>query len=132
MRRQLLLFAPAGMLLGHAVGYLLAPANEHDAAIAAAHTHLPAVALLAVPVALAALLLSALHHRRPVRGGLLTLTALQASAYCGMEMLERVLSGLDAAAAAGDPVVLAGLAAQIAVAAVLLAVEHGARCAGRS
>lgn len=126
------MFAPAGMLLGHAVGYLLVASHEHDAAIAAAHAHMPAVALLAAPAAIAALVLSAVYYRAPVGGGrLLALSGAQVAAYGGMEALERVASGLSAAAAVHDPAVLAGLAAQLAVAVVLMGVERGARQVGR-
>lgn len=132
MRRQLLLLAPAGMLIGHAVGYLMAPSTEHHAAVAAAHGHVPAVVALAAPLAIAGLVLGALHHRRPShRGGLLSLSVLQVTTYCGMEVVERVAAGLDAVGAVSDPMVLAGLGAQLVVAAVLLAVHRGARRAGR-
>lgn len=131
MRRQLLLLAPAGMLLGHTVGYLLASSSGHHGA-AAAHAHVALIAALAAPLAVAALALSALRHRATAgRRGLLSLTALQAVAYVSMEVLERVASGLAVSAAAADPAVVAGLISQLVVAAVLVAVDRGARCAGR-
>ena len=129
--RQLLLIAPAGMLAGHAVGYLVAPSHLHAAGVADAHTHVPALATVAVPIAIVALLVLSLREpRRPRPRALWWLAGLQAAAYAGMEVTERAAAGLDVATAAHDPAVLAGLAAQLLVASAIVVLEHVARRLG--
>lgn len=130
--RQLLLIAPAGMLAGHAVGYLVAPSHLHASGLSDAHTHVPALATVAVPVAIVALLAISLREpRRPRLRALWWLVGLQAAAYVGMELTERAAAGLDVAAGAHDPAVLAGLAAQLLVASAIVVLEHVARRLGK-
>lgn len=118
MRQLLLGLVPAGVLLGHLVGYrMVGHAHGH----ALPHWHLP---FLAVPAVLAALWVTARIVRRSAdeladRSAFVWLAVAQSCAFVGLELVERLAVG-SLAATAADPVVLAGLLAQVAVAAALL------------
>ncbi len=126
MSRRLALLAPAGVLLGHVLGYLLAGAGSHAEI---PHSHLVVLGWPAGGLALGILALSAIRRTRS-RARLLGLVVLQSGAFLALEALERSAVGIEVAATFHDPAVLAGLAAQVLAAVVLLLAERGSRRIG--
>lgn len=111
------LVLPAGVLVGHAVGY---GTGHADAPSAAAHSHLPTMAATAAVLAVVGLVLAAWRGDAPPRSRLpvLRLAGAQTAAFLLLEAAEHVGVGLSLADLAGSPAVWIGVVAQLGVAAV--------------
>lgn len=121
---------PAGGLVGHGAGYALAGSHPHAEP---GHGYLAAVATVAVPLAVAALVWQACQGatraRRPSLGPLLVAQPLL---FLGQEGLEHFLAGHGMASLAQSSAVRVGVVAQVVVAAMTLLVVHAARATGRA
>ncbi len=118
LRPALALLAPSGVLAGHAVGHLIAPA---DGGHAVDHGYLGVAVAMAAPLALLALAWVGARGRevsRPVPLG--ALLAAQLLLFGGQEAIEHVAAGHGAGAFLGSPAVWVGLAAQVVTALVLV------------
>ena len=116
-----LLLVPSGFLAGHELGYQAATALGR-APVPGDHGYLGGVALVAAPFAFAAVARSLLAGLRdelpPVRWS--TLAGAQVALFLPAEVAEHAAAGLAPAATLAEPAVLLGLAAQLAVAALLV------------
>ena len=129
-RAAVALAAPAGVLAGHAVGYL--PGDPHSAGHAVDHSYLAGAAAVAGPLVVAAMLWAALggargRSRPPAVGPLLVA---QSALFTGQEMVEHTLAGHGAGEALRSPAVWTGLAAQALVALALALLLGAATAAG--
>ena len=124
-------FALGGLLLGHAIAYLVAVPDPHHRDLALArtgHAYLPAAAELALVLLLAGV--AALVVRAWTPGGrerspgwpAATLALVQVGAFVGQEVLERVAAGAPLASLVREPILAAGVAIQVLVALVAAAV----------
>ncbi|HUH08522.1 MAG TPA: hypothetical protein VML96_12055 [Egibacteraceae bacterium] len=122
MPRLTILVVPAGVVLGHLAAYGLAHphAAARDEALAG-HGHFTQLALAAVVLGLVGAGWAAVRDRRgrPVDLNWRRLAAWQLIGFAGLEVGERVIGGLGAAAAAGEPALWIGLAAQLPSAALV-------------
>ena len=120
---------PAGALAGHAASYGLAGAHVQ---LAPPHGHLPVVASVAVPVALAALAWHVWEGARSRRAPALRLLLVaQPALFLTQEALEHLLGGHGMASLAHSPAVRVGVLAQVVVAALTLLLVRAARTTGR-
>ena len=114
------LVVPAAVLAGHWLGYLLV-GSAHGGSHALHHGYLPAVALVAVPPSVAALLLAAVgrggggRDRRDGAASVAFLVGAQWTLFVAQELLEHALAG-DALGVVASPALWLGLAAQVVVA----------------
>jgi hypothetical protein len=120
-------FATAGLLVGHALSYLVAIPDPHHRDLLldrTGHDYLPAATEAAIIVALAgvaALLVRAWSARGAAAGERLaplaaTLAVVQVAAFVGQEVLERLLAGVPLAELAHDSVLPVGVVVQVTVA----------------
>jgi hypothetical protein len=123
---------PAGTLVGHAAAYGLAGPHAHAHA-EPGHGYLAAVAALAVPLAVVALVWHACQGAtRGRRPSLRPLLVAQPMVFLGQESLEQLLSGHGMAALAQSPAVRVGVVAQAVVAGTTLLLVRAARATGRA
>ena len=123
------LLLPGAVLVGHAVGYVLDP--SHGVADPA-HGHLTAVAVMAAPLALAALVWHAWRGGRGDRSPALRLLLVgQPTLFLAQEGFEHALGGHGLASLAQSSAVRLGLAAQFVVAVLVMLLVRAARAAGR-
>lgn len=117
-----LLLVPGGFVAGHELGYQGAAAIGATPVAAGAHGYLSSVVLVGAPFAFAALARTVLAGVRaelpPVR--MRTLAAAQVGLFLAVELAEHLQAGLSPARTLAQPAVVLGLAAQVAVAAVLV------------
>lgn len=119
MFRRLLLLAPVGVLAGHLTGYAAVGYAHADGV---SHAHLPLVAALGLPMGIWALATCVRERGDAIgRSALAGLIAAQALGFLAMEVAERAAVTGGTLPTVTEPAVLAGLAAQLIVAAVLLA-----------
>jgi hypothetical protein len=120
-------FAIAGLVLGHALAYVLAVPDPHHRDLILArtgHDYLPALTQLALILSFAAaataFALGALARRDVWSSGSGSLAArlvvVQVCAFVGQELVERVVTGAPLADLVQDHLLLAGISAQIVVA----------------
>ncbi len=121
---------PAGALVGHAAGYAMGGGHGHATP---AHGEIAAATSLALPLGLAALVW---HAWQGARGGaapsLRLLLAAQPVVFLTQEIIEFTLGGHGIASLAQSPAVRAGVAAQVAVAVLIMLLVRGARAAGQA
>jgi hypothetical protein len=119
--------AAAGLVLGHALAYLIAIPDPHERAFAlqrAGHAYLPALDQVALMLAIAgvvAIVVRAFARRRDGAterfGRLATLlVVVQTSAFAGQEVLERLVSGTPLGDLAHDHILAIGVLVQVLVA----------------
>lgn len=142
------LLVPVGVVASHLLGYLVAHPDPRDRAVAlgASHGHLPVLGLLSAAAAVAALGMGGAAGRRGERlvVRIPALAAAQAAVFVAMEVAEHVAHGDAVSSAVTAPSLWWGLAVQLVVAAVsvaLLRLSHAVgaavgrdrrrRCAGR-
>jgi hypothetical protein len=119
-------FAVAGLLVGHALSYLIAIPDPHHRDLVlhrSGHGYLPALAQVAVILAIAAVATvvgRALTSRPGVEGSCAALARrlaiVQVAAFGGQELLERLVAGAPLDDLVHGHVLLAGVTAQIVVA----------------
>jgi hypothetical protein len=125
--------AAAGLVLGHALAYLIAIPDPHERAFAlqrAGHAYLPALDQAALMLAIAGVVAIVVRAfaRRGDRGTdrfgrLATLLAVaQVFAFAGQEVLERLVSGAPLGELAHDRILVIGVLVQVLVAIVAAAV----------
>jgi hypothetical protein len=138
LRWWFLLLVPVGFAAGHELAYTGAATLGSPAVTAGDHGYLVTLALVGAPFAFAAIarsLLAGLRDETPtVRWT--TLAGAQAGLYAAVETAEHLRAGLSPVEVATQPAVLLGLAAQVAVAALVAAIlrtshEAGATLAAR-
>ena len=120
--------AAAGLVLGHALAYLIAIPDPHQRVFAlqrTGHAYLPALdqaVLMLVVAGMAAVVVRALAHSgdRTERFGRLArvLVVAQTCAFAAQEVLERLVSGAPVGGLAHDHILVTGIAVQIVVAIV--------------
>lgn len=123
--------AAAGLVLGHALAYLIAIPDPHQRVFAlqrTGHAYLPALdqaVLMLVVAGMAAVVVRAFAHTgdrpdRPERFGRLVrvLVVAQTCAFATQEVLERLVSGAPVGGLAHDHILVVGIAVQIVVAIV--------------
>ena len=120
--------AAAGLVLGHALAYLIAIPDPHQRVFAlqrTGHAYLPALdqaVLMLVVAGMAAIVVRAFAHTgdRTERFGRLArvLVVAQTCAFAGQEVLERLVSGAPLGGLAHDHILVTGIAVQIVVAIV--------------
>ena len=126
--------AAAGLVLGHALAYLIAIPDLHQRVFAlqrTGHAYLPALdqaVLMLVVAGMAAVVVRAFAHTgdradrpdRPERFGRLArvLVVAQTCAFAAQEVLERLVSGAPVGGLAHDHILVTGIAVQIVVAIV--------------
>ena len=126
--------AAAGLVLGHALAYLIAIPDPHQRVFAlqrTGHAYLPALdqaVLMLVVAGMAAVVVRAFAHTgyradrpdRPERFGRLArvLVVAQTCAFAAQEVLERLVSGAPVGGLAHDHILVTGIAVQIVVAIV--------------
>jgi hypothetical protein len=126
-RTAVFAFAIAGLVLGHALAYVLAIPDPHHRDLVLAHTghdYLPAAAQLALILAFAGAAAAAvggiLSRRDEESDRWLTLAVrlavVQASAFASQEVVERIATGAPLADLVHQHLLVAGLAAQVVVA----------------
>jgi hypothetical protein len=126
-RTAVFAFAIAGLVLGHALAYVLAIPDPHHRDLVLAHTghdYLPATAQLALILAFAGAAAAAvggiLSRRDEESDRWLTLAVrlavVQASAFASQEVVERIATGAPLADLVHQHLLVAGLAAQVVVA----------------
>jgi hypothetical protein len=118
-------FAVAGLVLGHALAYLLAVPDPHHRDLILArtgHHYLPAMTQLALILAFAGAVAAAadgILSRRDATGRWRTLAVhlatVQAAAFVGQEVVERVVTDAPLADLLRQHLLLAGVAAQAVV-----------------
>ena len=121
--------AAAGLVLGHALAYLIAIPDPHQRVFAlqrTGHAYLPALdqaVLMLVVAGMAAVVVRAFAHTgdRPERFGRLArvLVVAQTCAFAAQEVLERLVSRAPLGGLAHDHILVAGIAVQIVVAIVV-------------
>lgn len=120
-RRTLLALTVAGVVAGHFLAYILDPEQGHAAA--AHHRYWPIATVIAVAAGLAGTLWLLVPHVR--QGGIprprvipvaMRLAVLQVGLFLGIEVMERAVSGGEAAAFLGTSLAWIGAAMQVAVA----------------
>jgi hypothetical protein len=125
--------AAAGLVLGHALAYLIAIPDPHERAFAlqqAGHAYLPALDQAALMLAIAgvvAVVVRAFARRRDRAterfGRLATLlVVVQTSAFAGQEVLERLVSNAPLGDLLHDRILVTGMIVQVLVAIVAAAV----------
>lgn len=126
-RTAVFAFAIAGLVLGHALAYVLAIPDPHHRDLVLArtgHDYLPAAAQLALILAFAGAAAAAtggiLSRRDAGSDRWLTLAVrlaiVQASAFACQEVVERIATGAPLAGLVDQHLLVAGLAAQVVVA----------------
>lgn len=120
--------AAAGLVLGHALAYLIAVPDPHHRVFAlqrTGHAYLPALdqaVLMLVVAGMAAVVVRAFAHTgdRTERFGRLArdLVVAQTCAFAAQEVLERLVSGAPLGGLAHDHILVTGIAVQIVVAIV--------------
>ena len=120
--------AAAGLVLGHALAYLIAIPDPHQRVFAlqrTGHAYLPALdqaVLMLVVAGMAAVVIRAFAHTgdRTERFGRLArvLVVAQTCAFAAQEVLERLVSGAPLGGLAHDHILVTGIAVQIVVAIV--------------
>jgi hypothetical protein len=120
--------AAAGLVLGHALAYLIAIPDPHQRVFAlqrTGHAYLPALdqaVLMLVVAGMAAVVVRAFAHTgdRTERFGRLArvLVVAQTCAFAAQEVLERLVSGAPLGGLAHDHILVTGIAVQIVVAIV--------------
>ena len=120
--------AAAGLVLGHALAYLIAIPDPHQRVFAlqrTGHAYLPALdqaVLMLVVAGMAAVVVRAFAHSgdRTERFGRLArvLVVAQTCAFAAQEMLERLISRAPLGGLAHDHILVTGIAVQIVVAIV--------------
>jgi hypothetical protein len=121
--------AAAGLVLGHALAYLIAIPDPHERAFAlqrAGHAYLPALdqaALMLAIAGVAAVVVRAFARRRDgatERFGRVAalLAVVQTSAFVCQEVLERLVSGAPLGELAHDQILVIGVLVQVLVAIV--------------
>ena len=120
--------AAAGLVLGHALAYLIAIPDPHQRVFAlqrTGHAYLPALdqaVLMLVVAGMAAVVVRAFAHTgdRPERFGRLArvLVVAQTCAFAAQEVLERLVSRAPLGGLAHDHILVTGIAVQIVVAIV--------------
>jgi hypothetical protein len=125
-RTAVFAFAIAGLVLGHALAYVLAIPDPHHRDLVLAHSghdYLPAAAQLALILAFAgaaAAAVGGILSRRDEESDRFTLAVrlavVQASAFASQEVVERIASGAPLADLVHQHLLVAGLAAQVVVA----------------
>ena len=136
LRPALLLAAPAGVLGGHAIGYLAAPEPAGGGAVH--HGYLSLALALSVPLAVMAVAWAATigasgsravpRPPRPVPLG--PLLVAQWVLFTGQEAAEHAVSGHGLAAALHSPALWWGLAAQVVTAAAILVLLRASAATG--
>ncbi|MEA2974111.1 MAG: hypothetical protein QOG82_2569 [Actinomycetota bacterium] len=136
LRPALILAAPAGVLVGHAIGYLAAPGPAGAAAVH--HGYLALVLAVAVPLGVMAVGWAAtagavsdprrgpVHRAVPVGPLLLAQWLL----FTAQEMVEHAVAGHGAGAALQSPALWCGLAAQIVTAVAVVAIIRASAATG--
>ena len=125
--------AAAGLVLGHALAYLIAIPDPHERAFAlqqAGHAYLPALDQAALMLAIAGVVAVVVRAFGGRPGGaterfdrLATLlVVVQTSAFAGQEVLERLVSGAPLGELAHDQILVIGVLVQVFVAIVAAAV----------
>ncbi|HEV3402614.1 MAG TPA: hypothetical protein VG078_12395 [Acidimicrobiales bacterium] len=128
------LVVPAAVLAGHWLGYVLV-GSGHGGSHALHHGYLPAVALVALPPSVAAVLLAVVGSgarggdRRDGATPVAFLVGAQWTLFVGQELVEHALAG-DALGVVASPALWLGLAAQVVVAAAAGVVLGAASWAG--
>jgi hypothetical protein len=119
-----LLLVPVGFVAGHELGYSGAAALGSPAVAASGHGYLLTLVLVGAPFAFAAVARNLLAGFRdelpPVKWR--TLATAQVALYSAVELVEHVAAGLSPWEAAMQPAVVLGLAAQVVVATVVVAI----------
>lgn len=126
-RTAVFAFAIAGLVLGHALAYVLAMPDPHQRDLVLArtgHDYLPAAAQVALILAFAGAAAAAIggilsrRESAPERWMTLAvrLAVVQASAFAGQEVMERIATGAPLAGLVHQHLLVAGLAAQVVVA----------------
>jgi hypothetical protein len=120
--------AAAGLVLGHALAYLIAIPDPHQRVFAlqrTGHEYLPALdqaVLMLVVAGMAAVVIRAFAHTgdRTERFGRLArvLVVAQTSAFAAQEVLERLVSRAPLGGLAHDHILVTGIAVQVVVAIV--------------
>lgn len=120
--------AAAGLVLGHALAYLIAIPDPHQRVFAlqrTGHAYLPALdqaVLMLVVAGMAAVVVRGVAHTgdRTERFGRLArvLVVAQTCAFAAQEVLERLVSGAPVGGLAHDHILVTGIAVQIVVAIV--------------
>jgi hypothetical protein len=119
--------AAAGLVLGHALAYLIAIPDPHQRSFAlqrAGHAYLPALDQLAIMLAIAAVAAVVIRAFAPSddggteRSGRLAalLVVVQATGFVGQEVLERLVSGAPLADLGHDHILVIGLVVQVVLA----------------
>ncbi|GAC1322891.1 MAG: hypothetical protein NVSMB16_16690 [Acidimicrobiales bacterium] len=136
--RVLLMGGAAGVVLAHALAYLIAIPDSHERAaelVVSGHGYWPVAVAFAVAASLVAVAGSALHgyvagadgsrlagSRSTARLGL---AAWQVGLFVTMEVSERLCSGVDPSGLTAQPEFVAGLLLQVVVAFALEGLLHG-------
>lgn len=126
-RTAVFAFAVAGLVLGHALAYVLALPDPHHRDLVLArtgHDYLPAATQLALILAFAgaaAAAASGILSRRDAGSDrwlrlTVRLAIVQASAFAGQEAVERIATGAPLADLVHQHLLIAGVAAQVVVA----------------
>ena len=136
LRPALILAAPAGVLVGHGIGYLAAPGPAGAAAVH--HGYLALAFAVAVPLAVMAVgwaatagascSVAAVRSARAVPVGPLLLA--QWALFTAQEMVEHAAAGHGAAAALHSPALWCGLAAQVVTAVAVVALLRASAATG--
>ena len=124
--------AAAGLVLGHALAYLIAIPDPHQRVFAlqrTGHAYLPALdqaVLMLVVAGMAAVVVRAFAHTgdRTERFGRLAtiLVAAQTCAFAAQEVLERLIAHAPLGGLAHDHILVTGIAVQVVVAIVAAAI----------
>ena len=124
------LLIPASALVGHGIAYALSEGHAHTTP---AHGHLPALASVAVPLALAGL---AWHAGQGARGAqrpsLRLLLVVQPVVFVTQEGVEHVVSGHGVGSLVHSPVVRLGILAEFLVAVLAMLFVRAARATGQA
>lgn len=121
--------AAAGLMLGHALAYLIAIPDPHQRAFAlqrAGHAYLPALDQAALMLAIAAVAAIVVRAFAPTSEGRLErfgrvatlLAVVQTFAFACQEVLERLVSGAPLGELAHDHILVIGVIVQVLVASV--------------
>ncbi|HET6664069.1 MAG TPA: hypothetical protein VFG94_07410 [Acidimicrobiales bacterium] len=116
-----LLLVPGGFVAGHELGYAAASLVGAPPVPGGGHTYLTVVVLAGAPFAFAAMIrgfLAGMREQLPPVGWR-TLALAQVSLFTAVELTEHRAAGLGPVETLAQPAVMLGLAAQVAVAALL-------------